>query len=300
MKTFLKIIGVLLAVIIVAAALGFAWLYRDTHRTPRQAAEYVALGSSFAAGPGVGRQDPDSPYLCLRSIDDYPHLLAAKRNLQLRDMTCSGATSQHILHGGQFLLGPQIDALDADTRLVTVTIGGNDISYMANLFLWSCRTGAEKLPFLFRQGVCRRETDDALDQKLPELAASLHKIADVVRERSPNAQLIFIDYTTTLPETGSCPERLPISLEELERARNVAKQLSRVTAEVAQQSGSILIQASELSRAHDVCSDDPWVFGWEFASSTYGWGPMAYHPNEKAMKAIAAAIDTELNEVTSE
>lgn len=294
MKLFLKIVGVVLALVLVLALLGFAWLYRDTHRTPREAAEYVALGSSFASGPGVGRQDPESPHLCLRSADNYPHLLAGKRHLQLRDMTCSAATTKHVLLGGQFLQGPQVDALDVNTRLVTVTVGGNDISYMADLFVWSCRNGAEKLPFLLRQGVCSLKPDNQLEQKLPQLAASLGKIADVVHERSPNAQLIFVDYTTVLPEVGNCPERLSISDEELERTRNVAAQLHRVTEEVAQQKGSMLISA-EISQNHDVCSTDPWVFGWEFSVSTYGWGPMAYHPNEKAMQAIAEVIDVRLN-----
>ncbi len=299
MKTFLKIIGSLLALIVVVALIGFIWLYRDTHRTPKEAAEYVALGSSFASGPGVGRQDPDSPHLCLRSLDDYPHLLARKRNLQLHDMTCSAATTKHVLFGGQFLQGPQIDALDVNTRLVTLTIGGNDISYMADLLLWSCSSGADKLPFLLRQGVCSLQPDNNLDQNLVELATSLRKIADAVRERSPNAQLFFIDYITVLPETGNCPERMPISDEALERTRNVAAQLHRVTAEVARQSGAILIPA-EISRGHDVCSKEPWVFSWEFASSTYGWGPMAYHPNEKGMQAIADAIDAALDEIMIE
>lgn len=294
MKIFLKIIGALLAVIIVVVAIGFAWLYRDTHRTPHGAAEYVALGSSFAAGPGVGEQDPDSPYLCLRSTENYPHLLAAKRNLQLRDMTCSGATTKHILSGGQFLLGPQIDALDANTKLVTVTIGGNDISYMANLYQWSCRNGIEKMPLLLK-GLCSRKADNALDEKLAALVISMHKIAEVVHAHSPQAQLIFVDYTTVLPEAGNCPQRLAIADDELDHARNMATQLRRVTAEIAQQSGAQLIRASEITRGHDICASEPWAFGWEFAPSTYGWGPMAYHPNAKAMTAIADAIDTQLN-----
>lgn len=295
MKTFLKIIGVLLTVAILAVLLGFAWLYRDGHSAPQEAAEYVALGSSFASGPGVGQQDPYSPHLCLRSIDDYPHLLARKRHLQLRDMSCGGATTKHILLGGQFLQGPQIDALDANTQLVTVTIGGNDVSYMAGLYVESCRSSAEKIPLWLRIAVCKLPLENKFDQKLQQLAVSMRAIADVVHQRSPRAQLLFIDYTTALPATGHCPARLPLTDEELERGRHVAEQLRRVTAEAAQQSGALLIQASEITRDHDVCASDPWVFGWEFSASNPGWAPMPYHPNEKAMRAIAAAIDAKLN-----
>ena len=34
---------------------------------------------------------------------------------------------------------PQIEALTLDTRLVTVTVGGNDFSYLRNLIIYSCQ-----------------------------------------------------------------------------------------------------------------------------------------------------------------
>jgi lysophospholipase L1-like esterase len=236
----------------------------------------------------------------LQSAEDYPHLLAKKRHLQLRDMSCGGATTKHILYGGQFLQGPQVDALDATTKLVTVTIGGNDVAYMASLFAASCRTGADKMPLWMRGGVCNLPLANNVDQKLQELAESMRKVADVVHQRSPHAQLIFIDYATSLPSTGNCLARLPITDEDLERGRHLAERLRQVTAEAAQQSGALLIQASEITRGHDVCSSDPWVFDWRFTPSHNGWGPMAYHPNEKAMRAIADAIDARLNEIEAQ
>ncbi len=49
-----------------------------------------------------------------------------------------------------------------------------------------------------------------------------------------------------------------------------------------------------MTRGHDICSDDPWVFGFENAASPFAFGPAAYHPNEKAMQAIADAINAAL------
>jgi hypothetical protein len=37
---------------------------------------YVALGGSFAAGPGIGRRAPGSPRPAMRSASNYPHLVA--------------------------------------------------------------------------------------------------------------------------------------------------------------------------------------------------------------------------------
>lgn len=49
--------------------------------------------------------------------------------LNLVDVSCGGATTAHIL-GAWSELAPQIDAVTSDTKLVTVTIGGNDLNYV--------------------------------------------------------------------------------------------------------------------------------------------------------------------------
>ena len=54
--------------------------------------EYVALGDSAAAGPLIPPPDLSSPG-CLRSLLDYPHIVAKRLGLPLKDVTCSGATT---------------------------------------------------------------------------------------------------------------------------------------------------------------------------------------------------------------
>nr|WP_258545121.1 hypothetical protein [Micromonospora provocatoris] len=48
-------------------------------------------------------------------------------------MSCSGATTEDILYGGDGALGialpPQVNAVTSATALVTVQIGGNDIGF---------------------------------------------------------------------------------------------------------------------------------------------------------------------------
>ncbi len=95
---------------------------------------YVALGSSYAAGLGLGSRAPGSPVVTQRSVNGYPQQLARLLNIpSFTDMTSSGSTVQHVLRGRQMMLGPQIDALGPDTRLVTLTAGGNDIGYVGDL-----------------------------------------------------------------------------------------------------------------------------------------------------------------------
>ncbi|SEC93444.1 GDSL-like Lipase/Acylhydrolase family protein [Streptomyces sp. 3213] len=90
---------------------------------------HVALGDSYASGPGIPTQvDATSA----RPDQNHPSLLAAARNRQLTDVSCSGATTT-ALAGAQGTKVPQPDALGADTDMVTLTIGGNDIDFSGDL-----------------------------------------------------------------------------------------------------------------------------------------------------------------------
>lgn len=124
---------VLLAVIAIGFLLVVAVLFYQARQRPAGNPQYVALGSSFAAGIGLGPRAPGSPLVCMRSTNGYPQQLARMRGLSLVDVTCSGATAKHVLSGGQVFLGPQRDALSPSTELVTMTIGGNDVRYVGDL-----------------------------------------------------------------------------------------------------------------------------------------------------------------------
>jgi hypothetical protein len=50
---------------------------------------YVALGDSYAAGPLIPPPNRDFPG-CLKSLNNYPHLVAKDLNLQLKDATAAG------------------------------------------------------------------------------------------------------------------------------------------------------------------------------------------------------------------
>ena len=73
-------------------------------------ARYVAMGSSFAAGAGIGPIREGTPPRCGRTTNNYPTLLAARLDLALDDQSCGGAKTAHIT-GAWNELAPQIDAL---------------------------------------------------------------------------------------------------------------------------------------------------------------------------------------------
>ena len=91
---------------------------------------YVAMGSSFAAGPGLTPRAPGSPRRAGRSAANYAHLVAAALGLELHDVTYSGATTGDILGLSAPGQPAQLDAVTPATRLVTITAGGNDVGFL--------------------------------------------------------------------------------------------------------------------------------------------------------------------------
>lgn len=240
---------------------------------------YVAMGSSFAAGPGVASSADVPPNRCARSTDNYPHLLARRLRLQLTDVSCSGATTDHVL-GPWNELPPQLDALTSDTGLVTITIGGNNVGYIGTLGSASCRSFTVPPPGA-PGGKCP-EPPRVSEADWTKLDVSLRQIIAEVRRRAPKARLIFVDYLSVLPAVGRCAAT-PMSAEQADAGRAIAKRLAWITRRAATQGGAEILPASDLSRERDACSAQPWVSGFPLPGSAFF---VPYHPNAQGMAAI--------------
>ena len=103
-------------------------------RTSEPPLRYVAMGDSFSSGEGnppfeAGTDTGSNT--CHRSTQAYPRLLQNDPGLNLGPVAfvaCSGATTANVL-GGQNGEPAQINALSSDTKVVTITIGGNDVGF---------------------------------------------------------------------------------------------------------------------------------------------------------------------------
>ena len=250
-------------------------------------AQYVALGSSYAAGPGIAPTVSGSPERCARSAENYAHVLAGRHGLSLVDVSCSGATTHDVLFAGQFGLPAQVDAVTGQTQWVTVTIGGNDVFYMANLIASTC-TARSASPQ--SAAGCEVKPDDLVEERFRALPDSLREIVARVHLKSPHAQVVFVTYFTVLPQQGTC-SRVALTAEQADHMRAVAVRLGDITRQVAGQTGSGVVDVAALSRTHDACSSDPWVLG---ARREAGESIPPFHPNREAMRAVGAALDAYL------
>ncbi|WP_198045923.1 SGNH/GDSL hydrolase family protein [Novosphingobium aquimarinum] len=250
--------------------------------SPALTGDYVALGASYSAGPGLGEIKPGSPTRCAQTMGGFPTLLAEDLRLALFDMSCSGATSQQVLTGWNEL-PPQIDALTPETTLVTVNVGGNDLNYVGNFFSAGCAPDgtAQVSGRKFTCPVPRKPTE----AQFAAVEANLREIAKQVRARSPKARLVFVPYLTLLP-SEPCPAA-PIDAGLWTIASETADRLSRMSRQVAKESGALLVPIDTESREHTACDSVAWTNGRKAAAPGDG---IAWHPNRAGMRATAAAI----------
>lgn len=249
----------------------------------------AALGSSFAAGPGL---PPTEDRAAMRSGANYAHILAERLGASLVDLTVSGATTATVLHDRQWTLtsrfDPQLAGVPANADLVTITAGGNDLKFIGSLVKAAITSRLKRHVLLRPVGALlgRAETREATDSDIERAAAGLSAIVDGVRTRAPGAKVILVDYLTVLGPDSAKGTGVPFTDQEIDVFTKTQAGLQAAFMTAAAESGADLVQASSLSRDHGLGSAEPWVFGYR--------GPRrlgaTFHPNQLGMNAIAEEL----------
>jgi len=267
----------ILAVAILAILAAFA--------SASRAANYVALGDSYAAGPIIPNQI--APLGCLKSDHNYAHLAAPTIGLPLRDPSCSGATTDDMTNPQETELGtnpPQFNSLDAETTRVSLTIGGNDIGF-SEIALDCITINPFSTP-------CKdKYTAGGKDQVAERIAATAPKVAAVlqgIHSRSPAAKVFVVNYAAIFPETGfGCWPQMPIGFGDVPYLRAKEKELNAMLATQAAANGATLVNWYNASIGHDACkgSSTRWV---EPVVPTNPAAPI--HPNLAGMTGAASVL----------
>lgn len=249
------------------------------------APNYVALGDSYTAGPVIPVQLP--PFGCLKSSNNYPHLAAGRIGLPLRDASCSGAQTRDMTQPQGVTPGPnppQFDSLAADTQVVTVGIGGNDIGFSS--IAQSCFSAT---PF---GHPCRdRYVVNGTDEIAARIDATAPKVAGVlqgIHTRSPSARVFVVNYLPIFPETGyGCYPQIPVAWLDVPYLRGVQRKLNAMLAQQAAANGARVVDAYTNAIGHDACKipairwDEPLIPASAAA-------PL--HPNLQGMIATSNAV----------
>jgi lysophospholipase L1-like esterase len=280
---------VLAAAAAVAALLGCATT--GAAETASASKRYVALGDSYASGPGIPEQRTD-PIGCQRSTHNYPALLA--QTLGIRDYTdvsCGGARTDDMTAPQPVRLGPnppQFDALRPDTDLVTLTIGGNDIN-IGGLWVTCAHLG----PTDPSGDPCKRQaTAGGTDRYAQQINAAAPKVARVlegIRQRSQHATVLLVGYLRILPSATGCYPAVPIARGDVHYVDGVEQQLTAMLADQASNHGAVFVDSYAGSAGHDACQQ-PGVRWVEGTAATSAAAPD--HPNAIGMQQVAdLAVD---------
>lgn len=227
---------------------------------------YDALGDSFAAGLGAP--------------EGYPTLIDGRMRIMLDDnVAVSGARLAS--------LGAQLKEVGPETRLVTLSVGGNDVGWAEVVFLCAAHPDPTACP-----GVAF-ETNAAI----AAAATAVGQAYGAVALAAPNAHVVVTGYPRLFsPEYGDLAGILEIpgfsvpfelTVEEQMLLNDLADQLNSVLKDQAEATGFQFVDVTKRFDGHGVNSDDPWITGVD--------SEVPLHPNANGQRAYAAALTSSIN-----
>jgi hypothetical protein len=235
---------------------------------------YVALGDSYSAASGVLPPDLFAPPECLRSIRNYPHVIAGATGAQLKDVTCGAAETSHFFASQYPGVVPQLDALKSDTQLVTMTIGGNDSGVFIDTIL-ACGTAG--LSTLGQGSPCKDRYGSSFEDTINSTTyPSLVKTLNAVRAEAPAARVAILGYPWITPASGGCFTKMPIAEGDVPYVRGIQTTLNDAVRRAAVATGSTYVNFSTVSNGHDACQ--PLGVRW-IEPVLQGTNPVIVHPN---------------------
>ena len=281
---------------VVDVATGFDYP-RSTIFAEHQQLNYVALGDSFSSGEGVEPFDPDTDEEdvneCHRSEKAYSKILSNVPGAKLKltkFVACSGAMTSNIINVAQWNeSSAQYTAL-AGADVVTVSIGGNDVSFEPTIR--RCITEASGLGI---PGDC----DDALDaseDQVDALDVVLDNALDKIEsEIGSETQVYIVGYPHIMPQSRAAFNPVcsawTFSSTGLSRIWDLTDSLNDVIFDevVSRDNRFHYVDPTVEFSGHELCTTTPYINELTV--------PLVYslHPNEEGQRAYARAIKLALS-----
>ncbi|MEQ4208030.1 SGNH/GDSL hydrolase family protein [Actinopolymorpha sp. B17G11] len=230
---------------------------------------YTALGDSYSSGVGT-RSYYDDGTTCKRSPYAYPVLDAARLGAALTFAACSGAKVSDVRRN-------QLGSLNASTRYVTASVGGNDAGFAPVII--KC---AQPWPT-----TCWGAIDNSqafIRNTLPGLLDGLYS---AIRNAAPNARVVVVGYPR-LFNGEECNLAARISPGEQAELNATADLLATTIRARAASHGFAFADARSAYTGHSVCDDVEWING---LSNPIG---ESYHPNRAGQQGYANLVEPAL------
>ncbi len=254
------------------------------------AAEYqwVALGDSYTAGviQAAGDVFEVPRDGCERTDRSYPQVI--DRDLgglfDLTNISCGAATIANVTDAAQEPIGrnlppisqdpdypfpavpPQSQAVDADTDVITVGVGGNTFGFAE--ILTRCQelgggSDGEGTP-------CKDALGSGVRARLNKVSTEYDRMLAVLHERAPKAKIRAVGYPTIVPnDTTKCTYGDVTQFGNITRGdlawlrTSVLEPLNKtIERSTTTQETAGFVDLYTSSRAHSVCDENKWVEGF--------------------------------------
>ncbi|MGL6237147.1 MAG: SGNH/GDSL hydrolase family protein [Segniliparus sp.] len=259
----------------------FLGLAQIAHAAPAKepVRHYVAMGDSYVSKPGLRGLDPDGPN-CARTDENYPAAVAEGLGLGpgngFTDVSCAGAKSGALLNEQESAFGivvpPQVDAVNEDTDLVTMSFGPNDQDFMVKIVTTClmigltdpdgspCRQqGPEEQPLLTAQGFAGVRDNIHRD---------LRGAVDAVKGKAPRSRIALVGYPQPFPAGKKCRETTPMTIGDMAWINEKIQGVNATIQQVARETGEIYVDTYAPSVGHGLCAAGP---AWESGFLTTNW-----------------------------
>jgi lysophospholipase L1-like esterase len=231
---------------------------------------YTALGDSYASGVGTRTYYQDGTS-CQRSSYAYPVLDAQRLGAALTFAACSGARVADVQN-------TQLGSLNAGTRYVSVTVGGNDAGFIS--VITQC---AKPWPY-----TCWGDISNANNFIIGTLPGRLDTLYDAIRARASTARVVVVGYPR-LFNGRECNLGARISSGEQSELNHTADLLASTIGARAAAHGFGFVDVRASFTTHAICDAVEWINGLSNPISE------SYHPNVTGQSTgYAPAVETSL------
>jgi hypothetical protein len=256
---------------------------------------FVALGDSDPAASGLSGADPAANSNCFRTVQGHPRLAAVELGAsEYGDATCASATIPDLfatqILGGNPVNPPQVNALNGNESIITLTIGDNDAS-VTEMWTYCLQSNlyASATPCKDHFGT------NGLKTKADAIASPLANAIDTIRSRSPKARIFLVGYPRLLPtNVSSCPGRINVTSADAPMVTAWQQEIENIQKSTAAAKGIDHIDMMAAAAAGtDGCADvstrwlNPMIgeIGWKIHPTLIGQQAAA----AKLIEAIKAA-----------
>jgi lysophospholipase L1-like esterase len=261
---------------------------------------YTAMGDSYSSGEGNPPYDPGTAGGCDRSQEAYGRQFATGAsdigNAGIQHIACSGATIDNLTTDGQNGEQPQISQMARGSKLVTVTIGGNDAGFAG--VLTYCLAHPDTC-------MSNYDSDDTnneytlIDSLRPKLATAY----TAMQAAAPDAKIVAVTYPQIFTPGTTCTGILSLPVPDVDFLNDVGAYLDDTIMDAARDAGINVMDERYSFINHQLCSSDPWVYslptGFQPGTSVLDSSAW-FHPNAEGHAQIAADLATEWQALKSQ